>query len=70
VPFTLSFFLNGCFEADMDNRLPPPSCSQLPAPNLLSPSRVFSSHDFSPPSRYYYEGGTLGSERCVLLCPT
>ena len=22
VPFTLSFFLNGCFEADMDSRSP------------------------------------------------
>lgn len=40
VPFTLSFFLNGCFEADMDNRLPatptllPTSC--FPAAVALS----------------------------------
>lgn len=60
VPFTLSFFLNGCFEADMDSRLPPPP--PHPAPNPLFSSRVFSSHVFSPPSSYYYNGGALGSE--------
>jgi hypothetical protein len=39
VPFTLSFFLNGCFEADMDNRLPPPSSCLHAACSPLTISR-------------------------------